>query len=78
MFQHPVRVLVYFVGRKCRDQFLVATIHSDANFLDKMSKKLFTVIKSASISVATVIFFHNFYEKIDMNAVWVNIVVVGE
>ena len=39
---------------------------------------MFKVIKSASISAAALVFFLNFCGKADMNAVWLNIVIVGE
>ena len=37
---HTVRILVYFVGGKCGDQFFITPILCDANFFDKMSKKI--------------------------------------
>ena len=64
------------IGIFCREKMLLPYLLMLIS-LTKCAKKLFTVIRSASISTAS-LFFFKFYRKTDMNAVWVDIVVVSQ
>ena len=64
------------IGIFCREKMLLPYLLMLIS-LTKCAKKLFTVIRSVSISTAS-LFFLKFYRKTDMNAVWVDIVVVSQ